>query len=556
MSKTVANLLLSLHKTDEFEKLLQGFVKQKSPLNESLDVVLYDALLAGEMDLVNALVKHGVMPTKYELEKKLYRIVRNNFPDALKFALSYEINSYSSDTLLEAVRNHNIEMVKMILNAKNTIDVKQITKAKQDALYDALRKDKMDFVELLMQSGIPVFTDSILEKFLRKFKKFQLLVRYGNNIEQLQFNGYSLLKHMIDHDMVDYFAHLIENQLDPNYQFDGVSMLAYAIDNKKNTIATLLIAHGAKLDRMVTDKYDPQPVSLLYYAVDKNNLELTKALVKRGVNVDYQSSKGKTPIRIALATNKLDIAQVLLDAGADINIRDHDNMHGLLKATENDHDEAVIFAISHKANLDYQIEGGKTALMLAVQKKNTIIIKALLEAGANTAIQNTSGKTALMMAVTDVSLNIIALLLSYPVDLTIKDDIGRTVVDYAEKMHNMELINKFTDLMNKKVAKYVLTDKDGIHYPLIDKILVKTYPNTNRVLCYTIKAGTYTYRQYSPNTKFVGNKRLTKKFDADFHLEISGDTQFHIMDGDSILFDRVVTNTGILFNWSDLYIRG
>ncbi|SMQ80644.1 Ankyrin repeat-containing protein [Bacillus sp. OV166] len=61
-----------------------------------------------------------------------------------------------------------------------------------------------------------------------------------------------------------------------------------------------------------------QGQSLLYWAVHNNNFQITKLLVNRGANVNQCDRLGRTPLLIACYFGFVEIAAFLLDNGAEI----------------------------------------------------------------------------------------------------------------------------------------------------------------------------------------------------------------------------------------------
>ena len=82
-------------------------------------------------------------------------------------------------------------------------------------------------------------------------------------------------------------------------------------------------------------------------------------------------------------------------------------------------------------------------LMAATVKKNSYLVKLLLENNANPNLTDQNNSTALHFAVIFNQQEIIELLMKYKADPNIKDNRGNTALDYAKITNN----NKFIQLL-------------------------------------------------------------------------------------------------------------
>jgi ankyrin repeat protein len=110
------------------------------------------------------------------------------------------------------------------------------------------------------------------------------------------------------------------------------------------------------------DKYQ-QP--LLTYAARGSGATL-KALLQGGADPNVKTKEGEVPLVYAAGCGYLDVVQILLRSGVDVNAAEPD---------------------------------GKTALMAAVRSGETpVIVRELLRAGARTDLKNGEGSTAMQFA--------------------------------------------------------------------------------------------------------------------------------------------------------------
>lgn len=107
----------------------------------------------------------------------------------------------------------------------------------------------------------------------------------------------------------------------------------------------------------------------LHEAVENNNkARVLKLINEEGLDVNSKSSDGDTPLLIAVTNNNLDLVRMLLDAGADVNIR-------------NESQESTLHVFFHDGVL-----------------RNINILRLLLKVGADPYAKDEGGDTALHMS--------------------------------------------------------------------------------------------------------------------------------------------------------------
>ena len=111
--------------------------------------------------------------------------------------------------------------------------------------------------------------------------------------------------------------HLVKSGADVNAQnSEGVTPLMFTLTYypSDTEIMEFLIENKAKIKHQ-----DIQGNSTLSGAVALGRKDAVKILLDKGVDPDDATSKGYTPVMIAVMANQLEILKILLNAGADIN---------------------------------------------------------------------------------------------------------------------------------------------------------------------------------------------------------------------------------------------
>lgn len=194
----------------------------------------------------------------------------------------------------------------------------------------------------------------------------------------------------------------------------------------------------------MTEQKEEQPVKSfeagsLLEAVSQNNLEKTKEiLADSAYAIDETTIEGNSPLNIAVHSNFVPIAKVLIDHGADINLQNNISDSPYLYAGAEGRTEILAYMLEHGEPDQEKVNRfGGNALIPAAEKGHIENVRLLLDDGrANINFQNNYGYTALIEAVAlkDGSAKyqeIVRLLLERGADQSIRDNTGQTAMDYA-----------------------------------------------------------------------------------------------------------------------------
>ncbi|CAF2507072.1 unnamed protein product [Rotaria sp. Silwood2] len=106
----------------------------------------------------------------------------------------------------------------------------------------------------------------------------------------------------------------------------GMSLIADAMNFDDMELITMLMDHGARVaptPEMLANSEDENAYYLLHYAVDDGLYEVAKLLIERGkIPLNTLDQSGWSSMHLAAGHNNIDMLKLLLDKGADINIKD------------------------------------------------------------------------------------------------------------------------------------------------------------------------------------------------------------------------------------------
>jgi ankyrin repeat protein len=132
-------------------------------------------------------------------------------------------------------------------------------------------------------------------------------------------------------------------------------------------------------------------------------------------------------------------AEVLLQAGAEIDTRDPDGWTALIHACSRGHAPLAKFLISNKADIECQVACGWRPLMFAAANGHAEACALLLAGGADKEARDEDGRTALIMACRLGRPEVVKLLLDNGADIECRSKDGRTPLTYAARAGDVEL---------------------------------------------------------------------------------------------------------------------
>ena len=111
--------------------------------------------------------------------------------------------------------------------------------------------------------------------------------------------------------------------------------------------------------------------------------------------VQSRNPFGETPLMMAAIQNRLDVAEVLLTRGAEVNQPGWTALH---YAATRGHHAMMRLLLEHNAYIDAEAPNGNTPLMMAAQFAPPLATKLLLEEGADPHLRNNLDRSALDLA--------------------------------------------------------------------------------------------------------------------------------------------------------------
>ena len=188
------------------------------------------------------------------------------------------------------------------------------------------------------------------------------------------------------------------------------SPVAQAVQNRDDARVRALLDQRADVNVPTADG-----TTALHWAVHWNDSETADLLIRAGANVNMANRYGATPLWLASERGYADVVGTLLKAGVDPNtLALGEGESPLMAAARAGSVETVELLLAHGADVNVKDAWrGQTALIMAAgnHEPNAEVVRVLLEHGADVHVRSAGGLTALLFAVRQHDVESVRLLL-------------------------------------------------------------------------------------------------------------------------------------------------
>lgn len=218
---------------------------------------------------------------------------------------------------------------------------------------------------------------------------------------------------------------------------------------KTNTIQSIhidpdLIDQFIEIQPVIDGVHRTYPL-LTYLCLHGNKIvdstTYVKKLIKAGADINLVDEDGTSPLLIAIMSCNEEIAKILVDNGAYINLDNY--IEGITEAIESmngTYEQTIQLFVDVGGDLDFTNECGTNFMSNAIIKDRPDLVKILIEKGANVDTQDDAGRTALMDAVALKRYDIAKLLIDAGADINLINYEGKTALQLIDNWELAELL--------------------------------------------------------------------------------------------------------------------
>jgi ankyrin repeat protein len=252
---------------------------------------------------------------------------------------------YEHNSIFEAIKAGDKELCETFLEKGACVNVRNYGSDKETPLTDACYYGHYDICKMLIEKGANV----------------NLFSDFGDNSGWTPLM-YAAMKYK-DVNKLEICKLLIANGADPNLtkDSDAQTPLSFAAESGDRELCEFLLDNGADINYMNNKKTTALSCSVVW-----GHYDLTKFFLSRGADVNGKSY-GETPLMNAVYEGNKEICELLIENGADVNIRkskyifsksddeedhqeeDNEGVTALGMANEEGHSEIKDLLIAHGA---------------------------------------------------------------------------------------------------------------------------------------------------------------------------------------------------------------
>jgi ankyrin repeat protein len=293
------------------------------------------------------------------------------------------------------------------------------------------------------------------------------LIAKGANVESIRIDiGYSPLHCALDANRSNVAKYLIvECNVNVHKLSEfGYNPLALAMLNNNDEVIEILLERRAR--------FEPHYKIIESLKTIENSAKIYKLILTKGIfsqECDFRSQtldyRHSFFVEAALSTESEEMMRSLLEIGFDPNFRfcnatDPDTLKLLcnresqktilIRAIEKNYPKIVEILLNAKANPDLKDADNITGLLISVKNGNQQIFNDLLNFGANVNLSDKNGTTPLLLAVTKGNLHMVNALMEKGADPNQANKTGITPLSEAQSLGNQQIL----DALKKHDEKY------------------------------------------------------------------------------------------------------
>uniref|UniRef100_A0A1Y1MGQ1 Poly [ADP-ribose] polymerase n=1 Tax=Photinus pyralis TaxID=7054 RepID=A0A1Y1MGQ1_PHOPY len=410
------------------KQIIESLIRKGAHLNEKNKDFLTPLHIAADTshyDIMDILLRHGAKVNALDGlgQTALHRSARDDNIQACRILLSYNVDSSiislqgytaaqvasenvlkilqdpltrSADIecqLLEAAKSGDAEQVQRILGSyPHIVNCRDVDGRHSTPLHFASGYNRVSVVEYLLQLGADVHAKDKgglvpLHNACSygHYEVTELLVKHGASVNVADLWKFTPLHEAAAKGKYEIVKLLLKHGADPSKKNrDGATPLDLVRDGDQD-VADMLRGNAALLD-----------------AAKKGNLLRVQRLVtSENINCRDAQGRNSTPLHLAAGYNNVEVAEFLLDHGADVNAQDKGGLIPLHNASSYGHLDIAALLIKFNTVVNATDKWGFTPLHEAAQKGRTQLCALLLAHGADPFLKNQEGQAPVDLSSAD-----------------------------------------------------------------------------------------------------------------------------------------------------------
>ena len=412
---------------------------------------LHLAAECGDPKVLLSLLDHGADPNARTIDQEtpLFLAAKKGRLDAAQLLCEHGKHEHSKDIdyqdsrgrtpLHVAAENGHYDMSRLLLDC--CADANAREKNHRTPLHLAADRGMLAVARLLLEHGADVDVRDKMD-----WTALHVASQQGHQ-ELLQLflerDADPLARNQEDHTFLDVAWASGHKEIVGLQYEDGLTALHIASQHEDLKLMQWLIDE-CDVNPNVEDDDHETP---LFPASRNGNLKATRLLLDAGAEVDHRNWQEMTPLHRASENGHDAITKLLLEHKADVNAMHVYNWTPLHLASRTGRSRVAEVLLDDHADVDSENDASWTPLHMASQKGHLDIVKLLLDRRADVNAQKTDDETALHLAAFYGHFEVVQVLLEKNSNLSLKNNMDETPRDLALK----EGHHKIAQLLDRMV---------------------------------------------------------------------------------------------------------
>ncbi|KAJ8948532.1 hypothetical protein NQ318_000072 [Aromia moschata] len=342
--------------------------------------------------------------------------------------------------LHKAVQMGYLNVIKLLVSRGADVNLKN-TRGRT-AFHEATWRSRLDIFQYLIEKGAEInVKDAAGRTALHNeglyLELAEFLVDHGVDVNEADNRGRTPLHIAAACGDVELFKYLEQNGADAQARdVSGSSPLHYATYNGNLEIV------GYILETNDVDQVDRNGNAALHLAVENGYLDVVKFLVSRDADVNLENSRGRTALHKAALLRSQDIIHDVDQNWAEANSTDDEDPTPF--DNERLHLELVELLVDAGADLRLRDKHGRTSLDYAIVRDHTQLVQYFISKGPDANVLDKFGRRPIHEAMEMGHFTVLELLVDAKCDVNAKDDRGRTALHVASR-GSLDLVKFLVD---------------------------------------------------------------------------------------------------------------